>query len=84
MCYLIFSAKTYVYSGFDPFVAFLTDCCEHCLGTDLDSQASNSRAIHMVKEFKTHVPCECQQGAFQNSIVAAHSGTGCFYVHVVS
>ena len=83
MCYLIFSAKTYVYSGFDPFVAFLTDCCEHCLGTDLDSQASNSCTIHMVKEFKTHVPSKCQQGSFQYCVIAFHSGTGCFYVHVV-
>ena len=38
----------------------------------------------MVKELEAHVSSKCQQGAFQNSIVAAHSGTGCFYVHVVS
>ena len=83
--YHVHSRECCSYPGFKPFVAFITTCREHCVSTINDHiQSPNGCTIHMIEEFKAHVPAEFQHRTVQFCGVSKHSRTGCFYVHVIS
>ena len=73
-----------IYTDFIPLVFSLAASREHYFFIYRDFQASNSFTIHMVIEFKAHVPCECQRRTVQFCIIFSFSWTGCFYVHEIT